>query len=408
MPNCRHCTSPLELTLIDLGNHPPSNAYLTESMLDRPEITYPLKLFVCRNCWLVQLPAHVAAHELFTADYAYFSSMSDSWLAHSRLYVGRMAERFNLDAGSFVVEIASNDGYLLQFAKKRGIGVLGVEPTSAAAAAARQKGIQTEQVFFGRDEGRRIREQYGAADLMPANNVLAHVPDINDFVAGFAEVLAPGGVATFEFPHLLSLLKGLQFDTVYHEHYSYLSLTAVERILGVAGLRVFDIEELPTHGGSLRVFACHKGAEHRTGPAVAACRRREDDAGIRSEAGYRTLQPAAERIRDNLLRFLIGEKAAGRSVVAYGAAAKGNTLLNFAGVRSDLLSFVCDRAPLKQGRYLPGSHIPVRAPDALAEVRPDTVLILPWNIADEIIEAMSEVRDWGGRFAVAVPEMRLL
>ena len=405
---CRHCATPLSRVLIDLGHQPPSNAYLTAEALAKPEITYPMRVFVCESCWLVQLPAHAAAEELFTEDYAYFSSMSKSWLDHAKRYVSAMTERFGLTDSDLITEIASNDGYLLQYAKAEGLHVLGVEPTAAAAAAAREKEIETVEIFFGEQTARQLVDEYGQASLMPANNVLAHVPDINDFVAGFAVMLAPQGVATFEFPHLLSQLQGLQFDTIYHEHYSYLSLTAAKRILAEQGLRVFDVEELPTHGGSLRVYACHEGAEHRSSDAVEEFLKREEDAGLTSGAAYENLQPAAEKIKDDLLAFLIEEKRAGRSVAGYGAAAKGNTLLNFAGVRSDLLRFVCDLAPLKQGRYLPGSHIPISAPEALAEAKPDTVLILPWNIAPEITKSMTHIREWGGRFAVAVPELRFL
>lgn len=408
MHTCRHCDAPLARTLIDLGHQPPSNAYLAPEALSRSEITYPMRVFVCENCWLVQLPAHASAEELFTEDYAYFSSMSASWLAHSHDYVKAMTERFELGGDDLVTEIASNDGYLLQYAKAEGLPVLGVEPTAAAAAAAREKGVDTVEIFFGEKTAKQLAADHGQAALMPANNVLAHVPDINDFVAGFAAMLTPEGVATFEFPHLLSLLQGLQFDTIYHEHYSYLSLTAVQRILAAKGLRIFDIEELSTHGGSLRVFACHEGSSHDTSDAVAAFLTREKNAGLTDGSAYDALQPAAEKIKNDLLAFLIEEKRAGRTVAGYGAAAKGNTLLNFAGVREDLLPFVCDLAPLKQGRHLPGSHIPVRSPDALAEARPDTTLILPWNIAPEITKSMAHVRDWGGRFAVAVPELKFL
>jgi SAM-dependent methyltransferase len=406
--SCRHCAAPLSESFVDLGHQPPSNAYLSEEGLARPEVYYPLKVYICTACWLAQLPAHAAADQLFTPDYAYFSSVSKGWLAHCEAYVEQMVERFGLDGSSRVIEVASNDGYLLQFVARKGIGCLGIEPTESTAAAARAKGIPTVVEFLGAGSGARIAAEHGQADLMPANNVLAHVPDINDFVRGIAALLKPEGVATFEFPHLLSLLEGAQFDTIYHEHYSYLSLASAERVLGAAGLRLFDIEELPTHGGSLRLFVCHERAGHREQPALAAFREREDSAGIRQLATYKELQGEAERIKDELLDFLIAERRAGRRVAAYGAAAKGNTLLNFAGVKPDLLPFVCDAAPSKQGRYMPGSHIPIVAPEQLGEAKPETVLILPWNIAAEVAAARDEVRGWGGRFAVAVPRMTFL
>ncbi len=408
MLTCRHCGTALHKVFVDMGHQPPSNAYVPPGRLGAPEVTFPLKAYVCEECWLVQLPAHAAADALFTADYAYFSSVSKSWVAHAERYVAAMVERFGLGPESFVVEVASNDGYLLQFAASRGIPCLGIEPTASTAEAARKKGIETEELFLGEATGRAIAASRREADLVTANNVLAHVPDINGFVRGIGALLAPEGVATFEFPHVLRLIEGLQFDTIYHEHYSYLSLHTVRRVVAAAGLRAFDAEELATHGGSLRVYACHKGAGHETSPRLERLAAAEADAGITSPALYGRLQAEAERIKDELLLFLIAEKRAGRSVAGYGAAAKGNTLLNFAGVRADLLPFVCDAAPSKQGQYLPGSHIPIRPPSALAEARPDTVLILPWNIASEIVETRSFVRGWGGRFAVAVPRLVML
>ncbi len=408
MLTCRHCGTALHRVFIDLGNQPPSNAYVLPEGLGAPEVTFPLKAYVCEECWLVQVPAHAAADALFTADYAYFSSVSQSWVAHAQSYVEAMVARFGLGAQSFAVEVASNDGYLLQFVAGRGIPCLGIEPTAATAAAAREKGIETEEVFLGEATGRAIASARRKADLVAANNVLAHVPDINDFARGIGALLAPEGVATFEFPHLVRLIEGVQFDTVYHEHYSYLSLYTVRRIMAAAGLRVFDAEELPTHGGSLRVFAAHAGASHAASERLEKLAAAEAATGITQAAFYGGLQAEAERIKDELLMFLIAEKRAGRKVAAYGAAAKGNTLLNFAGVRPDLLPFVCDAAPSKQGKYLPGSHIPILAPSALLEARPDTVLILPWNIAREIQEKLPEVRAWGGRFAVAVPRLTIL
>ncbi len=408
MLSCRHCGTLLHRVFIDLGHQPPSNAYLLQDRLGAPEVTFPLKAYVCEECWLVQLPAHAAADALFTADYAYFSSVSKSWVAHAERYVAAMVKRFGLTPKSFVIEVASNDGYLLQFVAGRGIPCLGLEPTASTAAAARKKGIETQEVFLGEASALAIAAARGKASLVTANNVLAHVPEINDFVRGIAALLAPEGIATFEFPHLLRLIEGLQFDTIYHEHYSYLSLHTVRRVLAAAGLRAFDAAELATHGGSLRVFACQEGAGHESASRLKELAAAEADAGITRPALYSGLQAGAERIKDELLLFLINEKRAGRIVAGYGAAAKGNTLLNFAGVRADLLPFVCDAAPSKQGRYLPGSHIPVRPPSALAEARPDTVLILPWNIANEIVETMPDVRSWGGRFAVAVPGLAML
>ncbi|HVR89991.1 MAG TPA: class I SAM-dependent methyltransferase [Novosphingobium sp.] len=405
MHNCRHCSQPLSHEVINLGHQPPSNAYLSAEGLEQPEVSFPLKVFVCTQCWLVQLPAHATASELFTPDYAYFSSTSRGWLAHCERYVAVMVERFGLDAQSRVVEIASNDGYLLQFVQQRGIPCLGIEPTGSTAAAARAKGIETVECFLGAATGTQIAASHGQADLIPANNVFAHVPDINDFSAGLAALLAPEGVITLEFPHLLSLLTGLQFDTIYHEHYSYLSLSSASSVLEAAGLRVFDVEELATHGGSLRLFACHAAAAHELRPAVGGFREREEQAQLNSLAAYQALQGEAERIKNDLLAFLIAEQRAGRSVAAYGAAAKGNTLLNFAGVKPDLLPYVCDAAKSKQGRFLPGSHIPILAPNQLALATPRTVLILPWNIAEEVASSMSQVREWGGRFATAVPSL---
>jgi len=408
MLTCRHCGTALHRVFVDLGHQPPSNAYLAPEQLGAPEVTFPLKAYVCEECWLVQVPAHAAADALFTADYAYFSSVSKSWVAHAGRYAEAMVERFGLTPKSFVVEVASNDGYLLQFFAGRGIPCLGIEPTASTAAAARKKGIETEELFLGEATGRAIAEKRRTADLVTANNVLAHVPDINDFVRGIGALLSPVGVATFEFPHVLRLIEGVQFDTIYHEHYSYLSLHTVRRVLAAAGLKAFDAEALPTHGGSLRIFACHEGAGHETSPRLEKLAAAEAGAGITQAGLYGRLQAEAERIKDELLLFLIAEKRAGRTVAGYGAAAKGNTLLNFAGVRADLLPFVCDAAPSKQGQYLPGSHIPIRPPSALAEARPDTVLILPWNIASEIVETMSHVRGWGGRFATAVPGLTML
>lgn len=402
--HCRHCGAPVTLPLADLGTAPPSNAYLSAEALHAPERWYPLRVLVCERCWLVQTEDFAQAHELFDAEYAYFSSYSSSWLAHAQAYVEAMVQRFALGPHSRVVEIAANDGYLLQYVAARGIPCLGVEPTASTAAAARAKGIPVVERFFGQELARELVAQGQAADLTAANNVLAHVPDINDFVAGFALLLQPAGVATFEFPHLLQLVQQCQFDTLYHEHFSYLSLTAVQRIFVANGLTVFDVEELPTHGGSLRVYARRTdGTSRPEAPAVAALLAREAQAGVASAAFYGDFQRECLRIKRELLSFLISAQAQGRKVAAYGAAAKGNTLLNFAGVRADLLPYVVDRNPAKQGKYLPGSRIPVVDEAHLRADRPDVVLILPWNLREEVVAQLAYIREWGGRFAVAVP-----
>lgn len=403
---CRHCGTDLTLPFLDLGSAPPSNSYLTSAALHAPEKWYPLRVMVCTECWLVQTEDFADHEELFSADYAYFSSFSDSWLRHARSYVEAMVGRFALGAASHIVEVAANDGYLLQYARERGIPCLGVEPTASTAAAARAKGIEIVESFFGRRLAGELRTAGKAADLMAANNVLAHVPDINDFVGGFAILLKENGVATFEFPHLLRLVEGVQFDTVYHEHFSYLSLSAVTRIFERNGLRVCDVEELPTHGGSLRVFA--QRADTGALPVAAsveAMLARERAAGMTVASYYQDFQPRAEKIKDDLLQFLIDAKRSGKTVAAYGAAAKGNTLLNFAGVRPDLVSFVADRNPAKQGKYMPGSRIPIVAESALQESRPDHVLVLPWNLAPELGNQLSYVRQWGGQLVSAVPRL---
>lgn len=407
--NCRHCGSALRLPFLDLGSAPPSNAYLTEGALLEPEIWFPLRLLVCGSCWLVQTEDHAGRAALFTDDYAYFSSFSSSWLAHAKRYVEAMIARFGLGAESSVVEIAANDGYLLQYVAAADIPCYGIEPTVGTAASARVKGLEIIESFFGNALAETLVEQGRQADLIAANNVLAHVPDINDFVAGFARLLKPSGVATFEFPHLLMMVRDNQFDTAYHEHYSYLSLTVVERIFTLSGLLVFDVEELPTHGGSLRVFAQRRDtAAHPVCASVPALREREANAGMSDADFYRGFQIAAERVKDDLTRFLIDAKRQGLTVGAYGAAAKGNTLLNFAGVKRDLLPYVVDKNPVKQGRFMPGSRIPIVSEDHLRESRPDRVLILPWNLADEVMAQLAYIREWGGAFVTAVPRMNLI
>lgn len=405
---CRHCASPVTLPLADLGTAPPSNAYLREPALHAPERWYPLRVLVCENCWLVQTEDFAAADALFDADYAYFSSFSSSWLAHAKAYVEDMVQRLSLGAHSQVVEVAANDGYLLQYVAGRGIPCLGVEPTASTAAAARARGIEVVEQFFGVALARTLVADGRAADLTVANNVLAHVPDINDFVAGFAVLLKPQGVATFEFPHLLQLVQQCQFDTLYHEHFSYLSLTAVQRIFAANGLTVTDVQELPTHGGSLRVFAQRSDVSAQVHDRVVQLLAHETVVGVSSAAFYGGLQEQALRIKRELLAFLLDCHARGLKVGAYGAAAKGNTLLNFAGVRADLLPYVVDRNPAKQGQYLPGSRIPIVDEAHLRAHRPDRVLILPWNLQDEVVAQLDYVREWGALFAVAVPALKIL
>jgi 2-polyprenyl-3-methyl-5-hydroxy-6-metoxy-1,4-benzoquinol methylase len=406
--SCRHCSAALSLELIDLGSSPPSNAYLTSEMLSAPEQTYPLRVMVCERCWLVQTLDFARADELFSSEYAYFSSFSTTWLQHAERYVADMVERFRLDRTSHVVEIASNDGYLLQYVKARGIPCTGIEPTANTARAAREKGIDTIDAFFGAEFGSRLAAEGKQADLMIANNVLAHVPDINDFVAGFTNLLKPDGVATFEFPHLLRLLAETQFDTIYHEHFSYLSLTAVEKIFRTNGLAVFDVEEIPTHGGSLRVFAQRAASgRHPVTDRVTALLAREFQAGLTKAKGYQGFQLRAERIKDDFVSFLIEAKRQGKRVAGYGAAAKGNTLLNFSGCRRDLIPYVVDRNPAKQGKFLPGSRIPIVNEDALHREKPDYVVILPWNLRSEVMHQLKGTGVSAARFVTAIPELRI-
>lgn len=403
---CRHCAHDLSLPFLDLGSAPPSNAYLTEQSLRAPEIWYPLRLLVCKHCWLVQTEDHAGREALFNDDYAYFSSYSSSWLAHARAYVISMQARFQLTMQSMVVEIAANDGYLLQYVQEAKIPCYGVEPTVSTANAAKAKGVQIVDRFFGVELARELASNGRQADLMVANNVLAHVPDINDFVAGFALLLKPEGVATFEFPHLLKMISGCQFDTAYHEHYSYLSFTVVQRIFAANGLSVFDVETLDTHGGSLRAFAQRADTGRRPcTPNVDRVLAQEQVEGVTSEGFYSSFQDQALRIKLELLGFLIAAKLEGLTVAAYGAAAKGNTLLNFAGVRSDLLTCCADRNPAKQGKFMPGSRVRIVDEACLEALRPDRILILPWNIKDEVMGQLDYIRQWGGRFVTAVPKV---
>jgi SAM-dependent methyltransferase len=403
---CRFCDTTLTHSFCDLGMSPLSNSFVSAERLNAMEPFYPLHAFVCEACFLVQLDEFESPEEIFS-DYVYFSSYSDSWLEHSRQYAEAMTQRLGLDATSQVVEIASNDGYLLQYFAKSGIPVLGVEPAANVATVATEKGIPTLVKFFGVETATELRESGRQADLLLGNNVLAHVPDINDFVAGMTILLKPGGVITMEFPHLLKLIEFNQFDTIYHEHFSYLSLHAVERIFKAHGLQVFDVDELPTHGGSLRIYARHDRAEP-VETNVEVLRQTEQDAGIDLLSTYAAFGKRVEATKRTLLEFLIKAKAEGKSIAGYGAPAKGNTLLNYCGVRRDFVDFTVDRNPAKQNHYLPGTHIPVFAPEKIDELKPDYVLILPWNIRAEIIGKMGHIRDWGGKFVVPIPTVEVL
>lgn len=405
--NCRHCHHPLQHVFLDLGFAPPSNAYLSGADLKKPERYYPLKLFVCEHCWLVQTEDYAQADELFSHDYAYFSSVSHSWLAHASRYTEMITKRIGLNRNSHVIEVASNDGYLLKNFVAAGIPCLGIEPTASTAAAAEKLGVPVLREFFGEALAQRLVVEGKQADLILGNNVYAHVPDINDFTKGLRTALKPGGTITLEFPHLMRLMEHTQFDTVYHEHFSYLSLYSVSQIFAQAGLRVCDVEELPTHGGSLRVYGCHTDDARTTAPTVQVMLEEEASRGMRSLQTYQTFQSRADRVKDDLLLFLIEQKRAGKRVAGYGAAAKGCTLLNYAGVKTDLLPYVCDAAPSKQGKYLPGSHVPILHPDVLRERKPDILLILPWNIQAEVTQQMAHIREWGGMFAVAIPQVKL-
>jgi SAM-dependent methyltransferase len=405
---CRHCHGLLEQVFIDLGFAPPSNAYLNEEDLHKPELYFPLKVFACGHCGLVQTEDYARADELFRPDYAYFSSTSASWLDHAARYSAMIRERLKLDDRSFVIEIACNDGYLLKNFVAAGIPCLGIEPTAGTADAAEKLGVPVTREFFGAALGEHLARAGRQADLIIGNNVYAHVPDINDFTRGLKAVLKPGGAITLEFPHLMHLVEQTQFDTIYHEHYSYLSLFTVNRIFETAGLRIYDVETLATHGGSLRIYGCHTGDPRQNTAAVSELLATEERQGLRRPEMYRIFQQRADTIKDNLLLFLIEQKRKGKRVAAYGAAAKGSTLLNYAGVKPDLLPYVCDAAQSKQGKFLPGSHIPIVPPDLLRQRKPDTVLILPWNIADEIMKQHGYVREWGGDFAVAVPKVEIL
>lgn len=404
---CRFCDAELTRTFVDLGRSPLANSLLSAADVDRSEPTYPLHAYVCERCLLVQVQEFAPAANIFN-DYLYFSSYSQLWLDHCRDYAGRMVERYRLNPGSLVVEAASNDGYLLQYFKERGIGVLGVEPAANVAKAAQDKGIATEVAFFGVETARRLRAAGKSADLMAANNVLAHVPDLHDFIGGFKLLLKPAGTATLEFPHLLHLIRENQFDTIYHEHFSYFSFHVVDKIFAKHGLRIYDVEALSTHGGSLRIFVCHDDAPFPRTARVDEMIATERAAGLDRIEGYTGFAKSVVDIKCALLDFLIEARKTGKSVVGYGAPAKGNTLLNYCGVGPELLAYTVDISPHKQNRYLPGVQIPIHAPARIFETKPDFLLILPWNIKEEIMERMAAIRQWGGRFVLPIPKLTIL
>ncbi len=405
---CRACGSGLRRRFVDLGTSPLSNALLRADQLSESERRYPLCVYLCERCLLVQLPAHERPEAIFAADYAYFSSYSDSWLKHAQSYAEQMIPELDLGAQSLVVEVASNDGYLLRWFKARQIPVLGIEPSLNTAAAAIQQGIPTRTDFFGVRVAEKLVEEGHRADLIVANNVLAHVPDLHDFVEGFRILLREGGTVTLEFPHLLQLIEHTQFDTIYHEHYSYLSLLVVERVFGEHDLVVHRVQELATHGGSLRIHVSHRREGFALDSSVAALRAIEQTAGLHSVEGYTGFAESVRRVRVDLLEFLVRAASEGKKVLGYGAPAKGTTLLNYCGVGQDLLAFTVDRSPHKQGLFLPGVRIPIRSPDQIECERPDYLLILPWNLKEEIFEQMARVRSWGGRFVLAIPRLEML
>jgi len=404
---CRHCETSLQHGFLDLGFAPPSNAYLNAEDLTKPEKYYPLRLLVCDACWLVQTEDYAQADELFSADYAYFSSTSTGWLAHAAKYAQQMSQQLQLTSHSLVIEVASNDGYLLKNFVAAGIPCLGIEPTVSTAIAAESLGIPVMREFFGEALGRRLAANGQQADLIAGNNVYAHVPDINDFTRGLKAALKPSGTITLEFPHVMRLIEHTQFDTVYHEHFSYLSLFTVERIFRSVGLRVWNVEELSTHGGSLRVYGCHDEDAKAPSFTVQTMLNEEVRRGLQTLSTYQGFQMRADRVKDDLLEFLLTQKRAGKHVAAYGAAAKGNTLLNYAGIKPDLLPFVCDAGAAKQGKFMPGSHIPILAPAALTDNRPDYLLILPWNIASEVRSQNATLATLGTKFVTAVPQLEL-
>ena len=406
--SCRFCASPLEVTFVDLGMSPPCQTHIEPHELNMMERFYPLHAWVCSKCFLVQLEEYVSPDAIFS-DYAYFSSYSDSWVEHARRYAETMIGRLKLNAQSLVMEIASNDGYLLQHFKARGVPCRGIEPAANVAEAAIAKGIPTTVKFFGRQTAAEVARQHGNPDLLLGNNVLAHVPDINDFVGGMSILLKQGGVITMEFPHLLRLMDENQFDTIYHEHFSYLSFGTVEKVFAHHGLRLFDVDQIPTHGGSLRIYGCHAADEaHPNTPAVAQLREEEIQRGLNDLATYGAFEARVKATKRKLLDFLIETRNAGKSIVGYGAPGKGNTLLNYCGIRTDFLDYTVDRSPHKQGRYTPGTHIPIVPPERIRETRPDFVLILPWNLQREITQQHAYIKEWGGRFVVPIPSVKVL
>jgi hypothetical protein len=405
---CRHCSLELLHTFLDLGFAPPSNAYLTGDDLTKPEKYYPLKVMVCDNCWLVQTEDYANAEDLFNAEYSYFSSTSQGWLDHAKHYVGMIEKKLELNNNSFVIEVASNDGYLLKNFIDRKIPCIGIEPTASTAQAAKELGIPVLEDFFCEKLGIKLAQEARQADLIIGNNVFAHVPDVNDFTLGLKAALKPSGTITLEFPHLLNLIKSSQFDTVYHEHYSYFSLYSASQIFKAAGLRIWNVEELATHGGSLRIYGCHESYDIQTSSSVKKVLEEEKEFGLQNLSIYKKFQEKADLIKDDFLEFLIAQKRLGKKVGAYGAAAKGNTLLNYAGIKPDLLPFVCDAALAKQNKYMPGSHIPIYGPHILSAAVLDYVIILPWNISDEVVMQNQELKNAGSTFVVAVPKMKFL
>jgi len=406
---CRFCGNTLERVLIDMVNAPPSNSYLTKEQLNEPEVCFPLKVLVCENCWLVQIDEYKSSDEIFCEDYAYFSSYSRSWVKHAENYVEMICKRLSLSNSSKVMEIASNDGYLLQFFVAKNIPCFGVEPSSGTAKAAEEKGVESVTEFFGSDLATRIVEERGKQDLVIGNNVLAHVPDINDFVRGLKTVLSDTGTITMEFPHLLKLIQFVQFDTIYHEHFSYLSLNTVEHIFLTHGLKIYDVEELPTHGGSLRIYACHVENEpYYVTAAVKSLKKRELDFGLLESEAYSSFQTKADNVKHSFLSFLLEQKRMGKKIAAYGAAAKGNTLLNYCGIKgTDCIEFIVDASPHKQGKFLPSSHIPIVSEQIIKEEKPGIIVILPWNLKDEISSQLNYARDWEAKFVITVPDLEV-
>lgn len=405
---CRHCKMHLNHIFLDLGFAPPSNAYLNKKDLNKAEIYYPLKVYVCNHCWLVQTEDYASPELLFAHDYAYFSSTSNSWLLHAKDYSNKIIKKLNLNEKSHVIEVASNDGYLLKNFVEKKIPCLGIEPTTSTADVAEKLNIPVIREFFGETLGKKLASEDRQADLIVGNNVYAHVPDINDFTKGLKAALKPNGTITLEFPHLMRLIEKTQFDTVYHEHFSYLSLHTVSRIFSSVGLLVWHVEEILTHGGSLRVYGCHQNEKRNKTEFVDEVLKKEAVQGLLEFETYMSFTDKVNKIKNDLLSFLIEQKRSGNKVVAYGAAAKGNTFLNYAGVSNDLIDFVVDKSPYKQGKFLPGSHIPIVSEEKISEVKPEYVLILPWNIKDEIKEQLSYIKNWNGKFLVAIPKIELI